>query len=221
MLTKSEENYIKAIYQLSENSSDNINTNLLAEHMQTKASSATDMLKKLAEKSLVQYAKYQGCSLTQEGQKAALNIIRKHRLWETFLVQKLNFGWEEVHEIAEQLEHIQSNKLTERLDSYLGFPKFDPHGDPIPTVDGKLPIKRSILLSDCDLNEVVVISGVKDGEVEFLAYLNDIGCTLGTELKIINKFNFDGSLLIELNGKQIQFSAVISKRITVLKNDNE
>jgi len=219
MLTKSEENYIKAIYQLSENNSGTINTNLLAEQMQTKASSATDMLKKLAEKELVQYAKYQGCSLTEKGQKTALMIIRKHRLWETFLVEKLNFGWEEVHEIAEQLEHIQSNKLTERLDAFLEYPKFDPHGDPIPGPDGKLPTRRSILLSDCEVNEHVVISGVKDGEVEFLAYLNDIGCTLGTELIIRNKFSFDGSLLIELNNKQIQFSAVISKRITVLKKD--
>jgi len=219
MLTKSEENYIKAIYQLSETTTDAINTNLLAESMQTKASSATDMLKKLAEKSLVQYAKYQGCSLTEQGQKTALMVIRKHRLWETFLVQKLNFGWEEVHEIAEQLEHIQSNKLTERLDAFLDHPKFDPHGDPIPSADGKLPTRRSILLSDCELNEKVVISGVKDGEVEFLAYLNDIGCTLGTELIIRNKFSFDGSLLIEMNNKQIQFSAVISKRITVLKKD--
>lgn len=219
MLTKSEENYIKAIYQLSESNSGTINTNLLAEHMQTKASSATDMLKKLAEKSLVEYAKYQGCSLTDFGQNTALMVIRKHRLWETFLVQKLNFGWEEVHEIAEQLEHIQSDKLTARLDAFLDYPKFDPHGDPIPGPDGKLPTRRSIPLSDCELNEKVIISGVKDGEVEFLAYLNDIGCTLGTELIVRNKFSFDGSLLLELNNKQIQFSAVIAKRITVLKND--
>lgn len=219
MLTKSEENYIKAIYVLSEENNTTINTNLLAEQMQTKASSATDMLKKLAEKSLVQYAKYQGCSLTAIGRQTALMIIRKHRLWETFLVEKLQFGWEEVHEIAEQLEHIQSHKLTERLDAFLDYPKFDPHGDPIPNSEGKLPIQRSVPLSACEVNDKVMISGVKDGEAEFLTYLNDIGCSLGTEMVVRNKFSFDGSFLIEINNKQIQFSAVIAKRITVLKEE--
>lgn len=216
MLTKSEENYIKAIYQLSENSADTINTNLLAEQMQTKPSSVTDMLKKLSEKSLVQYAKYQGCSLTPVGRQTALMIIRKHRLWETFLVEKLKFGWEEVHEIAEQLEHIQSNKLTEKLDAFLEFPKFDPHGDPIPNSEGNLPTQKSVSLSTCEINDKVIISGVKDGEVEFLTYLNEIGCTLGTELVIHNKFSFDGSFLVEINNRQIQFSTVIAKRITVI-----
>lgn len=218
MLTKSEENYIKAIYQLSENSTEPINTNLLAEQMQTKPSSATDMLKKLSEKALVQYTKYQGCSLTPTGRQTALMIIRKHRLWETFLVEKLQFGWEEVHEIAEQLEHIQSNKLTEKLDAFLEFPKFDPHGDPIPNSEGNLPTQKSVSLSTCEVGDNVIISGVKDGEAEFLSYLNEIGCTLGTELVIHNKFNFDGSFLVELNSRQIQFSAVIAKRITVIQN---
>lgn len=216
MLTKSEENYIKAIYQLSELSNDPINTNLLAEQMQTKPSSATDMLKKLSEKLLVQYTKYQGCSLTDTGRQTALMIIRKHRLWETFLVEKLKFGWEEVHEIAEQLEHIQSNKLTEKLDAFLEFPKFDPHGDPIPNSEGNLPTQKSVSLSTCEINDKVIISGVKDGEVEFLTYLKEIGCSLGTELVIQNKFNFDGSFLVEINNRQIQFSTVIAKRITVI-----
>lgn len=219
MLTKSEENYLKAIYQLSENTQESVNTNLLAEQMQTKASSVTDMLKKLSEKSLVEYKKYQGCSLTPLGKQTALMIIRKHRLWETFLVEKLKFGWEEVHDIAEQLEHIQSNKLTEKLDAFLEFPKFDPHGDPIPSSDGKLPSQKSISLSSCEVNDKVVISGVKDGEVEFLTYLNEIGCTLGTELLIRNKFSFDGSFLVEINNRQIQFSTVTAKRITVLRID--
>lgn len=219
MLTKSEENYLKAIYQLSEHSQESVNTNLLAEQMQTKASSVTDMLKKLSEKSLVEYKKYQGCSLTPLGKQTALMIIRKHRLWETFLVEKLKFGWEEVHDIAEQLEHIQSNKLTEKLDAFLEFPKFDPHGDPIPSSDGKLPTQKSISLSSCEVNDKVIISGVKDGEVEFLTYLNEIGCTLGTELVIRNKFSFDGSFLVEINNRQIQFSTVTAKRITVLRID--
>ncbi len=216
MLTQSEENYIKAIYQLSESDNGHITTNLLADKMNTKASSVTDMLKKLADKSLVVYTKYQGCSLTQIGQKTALIIIRKHRLWETFLVEKLNFGWEEVHVIAEQLEHIQSTELTDKLDAFLGYPKVDPHGDPIPSADGTIQRASNLMLFDCEVGQRAIVTGVKDGEVAFLKYLNKIGCQLGTHIHVLEKFSFDESMLVEVNEKQIQFSAVTAKRITII-----
>ena len=138
-MTFSEENYLKTIYHLTIISDSEISTNAIAEKMETKASSVTDMLKKLAEKDLVDYKKYQGVSLTEKGKLSAKMIVRKHRLWEVFLVEKLDFSWDEVHDIAEQLEHIKSEKLINKLDDFLGNPTEDPHGDPIPDKNGKLP----------------------------------------------------------------------------------
>src|SRR5690554_5916872 len=138
MFSDSEENYLKSIFHLQRLSEDGVSTNAIADRMQTKASSVTDMLKKLADKDLVNYIKYQGVTLTNKGKKTAASIIRKHRLWEVFLVEKLDFNWDEVHEIAEQLEHIQSEKLIKKLDAFLGYPKKDPHGDPIPDADGEI-----------------------------------------------------------------------------------
>lgn len=146
MNSLTEENYIKAIYKLCEKSADAVSTNAIAEKMHTKAASVSDMLKKLSKKKLINYRKYQGVTLTAKGEKLALAIVRKHRLWELFLVQKLNFKWDEVHDIAEQLEHIQSDELVKRIDKFLDHPKFDPHGDPIPDVNGKLHPQRSRLL---------------------------------------------------------------------------
>ena len=146
-LTHSEENYLKEIFHLVEKSKERVSTNSLAEKLNTKASSITDMVKKLADKKLLSYTKYKGCDLSADGKKIALQIIRKHRLWETFLVNKLNFGWEEVHDVAEQLEHIHSVKLIDQLDELLGYPKFDPHGDPIPDKEGKITPHKNIMLS--------------------------------------------------------------------------
>ncbi len=215
-LTQSEENYLKAIFTLSQDTEGAISTNDLAEKMLTKASSVTDMLKKLCEKELLEYQKYQGCTLTNTGKSHALAIIRKHRLWETFLVDKLSFGWDEVHEIAEQLEHIQSTELTDRLDEFLGFPKVDPHGEPIPGKDGKIEsVSNRILLSEAVVGMKAIIMGVEDDQTEFLQYLNKIGLHLGTPIDVLDKLSFDGSIIINMDGKQVQFSITIAKQIAV------
>lgn len=215
-LSQSEENYIKAIYALSETTSESISTNLLAERMCTKASSVTDMLKKLSDKELLTYQKYQGCGLTDIGRSMALSIVRKHRLWEVFLVDKLQFGWDEVHEIAEQLEHIQSVQLTNRLEEFLEFPKVDPHGDPIPNREGvfETPTVRQTLAS-CEVGAVGSVMGVEDGSPEFLQYLNKIELKLGSEIEVIDKLSFDGSLVISIGNRTIQFSQLVATKIFV------
>ena len=147
MHTLTEENYLKAIYKLHEDKPDKINTNAIAGLVDTAPASVTDMLRKLADKKLIRYAKYQGVSLTATGKKAAVSVIRKHRLWELFLVEKLGYSWDEVHEIAEQLEHIHSDSLVSRLSTFLGNPRMDPHGDPIPDENGNFHSRKSIPLS--------------------------------------------------------------------------
>jgi DtxR family Mn-dependent transcriptional regulator len=216
MLTQSEENYLKAIYSLSEDQKESISTNLLAEKMSTKPSSVTDMVKKLSDKGLISYLKYQGCELTAIGKKTALQIIRKHRLWEVFLVNKLNFGWDEVHEVAEQLEHIQSTKLTDHLEEYLGFPKADPHGDPIPDKNGVFEkVNKSIVLSDVSLHIEGIVVGVEDGSAGFFQFLKRYEIGLGTEIKVLEKFDFDLSVLVLINGKEISFSSVVANKIFI------
>lgn len=215
-LTQSEENYLKAIFTLSQDGKKSISTNDLAEKMTTKASSVTDMLKKLTDKNLLEYKKYQGCELTKLGNSHALAIIRKHRLWETFLVDKLNFGWDEVHDIAEQLEHIHSTELTNRLDEFLGFPKVDPHGEPIPGKDGRIEaISNRILLSEANIGTKAIIMGVEDDQAEFLQYLNRIGLHLGTHIEVLDKLSFDGSISVNMQEKQVQFSSTIAKQIWI------
>ena len=216
MLSQSEENYLKAIYSLSQDVTEAISTNLLAEKMATKASSVTDMLKKLSEKELISYQKYQGCELTSVGKKAAIQIIRKHRLWEVFLVNKLNFGWDEVHEIAEQLEHIQSTKLTDRLDEYLGFPKVDPHGDLIPDKNGVFEkINKNSALSDVSIDSKGIVVGVEDGSTGFFQFLKRYEIGLGTEISVLEKFEFDASVLVFVNGKEVSFSSVVADKIFI------
>lgn len=216
MLTQSEENYLKAIYSLSIDGREAISTNLLAEKMVTKPSSVTDMVKKLSDKQLISYQKYQGCELTENGTKMALQIIRKHRLWEVFLVKKLNFGWDEVHEVAEQLEHIQSSKLTDHLEEYLGFPKTDPHGDPIPDKNGQFEkLNKSIPLSDLVENQKGIVIGVEDGSSDFFQFLKRYEIELGTEVKVIEKFSFDSSVLVLINNKEISFSSLVAKKIFI------
>src|ERR1700712_3517669 len=168
----SKENYIKAIFHLQEQGQESVTTNALADALQTKPASVTDMLKKLKTQKLLQYEKYRGVKLTPEGKKLAIQIIRKHRLWEFFLVEKLHFGWEEVHDIAEELEHISSKKLIDRLDEFLGFPQADPHGDPIPDSNGKMPINKQINLYDLPLNTVAAVSNIGDQSVEIMELLN-------------------------------------------------
>ncbi|MGB0934272.1 MAG: metal-dependent transcriptional regulator [Lishizhenia sp.] len=217
-LSQSEENYIKAIYGLCEENNDAVSTNILAENLQTKASSVTDMVKKLSEKKLVSYKKYKGCSLTSLGEKAALKVIRKHRLWEVFLVDKLDFGWDEVHDIAEQLEHIRSIKLTDQLDAFLDYPKYDPHGDPIPDKEGNFAKRgKSALLNELKVDDVAKVIGVSDGSASFLQYLDQQKIQLGTEVKLLSSFEFDGSISILVNNRELSLSKIASVKICVEK----
>lgn len=216
MNTFTEENYLKAIYKLSVNSKEGVSTNSIAEILQTKAASVTDMLKKLSDKKLINYQKYQGVSLTDKGIKIALNIVRKHRLWEAFLVEKLNFKWDQVHTLAEELEHINSDELIDRLDKFLGYPKFDPHGDPIPDHEGKFANQKAKLLSELPIGKTGVMIGVVDHSPSFLQYLDKLELNLGRSVKILEAFDFDNSLSIIINGKKpIHISNEVSKNILV------
>ena len=214
-MTHSEENYLKIIYHLSLKSETEVSTNAIASVMDSKPSSVTDMVQKLAEKDLVSYKKYQGVSLTEKGKKAAVNIIRKHRLWEVFLVEKLNFSWDEVHDIAEQLEHIKSEQLINRLDKFLNFPTEDPHGDPIPNKNGEVPKLTRQLLSDAPIQKKLICVGVKDSSSSFLQYLNKQNISLGTTLQIIEKEDFDKSLKLVINHEEMTVSQLVGNNIFV------
>lgn len=218
MYSFTEENYLKAIYHLSESSGKGASTNAIAERLETKPASVTDMLKKLRDKQLLVYKKYQGVSLTDEGKSVAIRTVRKHRLWEVFLVTKLEFGWEEVHEIAEQLEHIQSTKLTDKLDEFLAFPKYDPHGDPIPDRHGVFPNRSDQTLTECEINETTILKGVKDTNPEFLKYLKKINLTLGEEIRILEKESYDHSMLVKLgDSSELNLSQQVSSNLYVTK----
>ena len=214
-MTFSEENYLKTIYHLTTSLPTEISTNAIAEMMETKASSVTDMLKKLAEKDLVHYKKYQGVFLTPKGKLAAKMIVRKHRLWEVFLVEKLAFSWDEVHDIAEQLEHIKSEQLINRLDDFLGNPTEDPHGDPIPDRNGQIIKVEKILLSDLKENQSVICVGVKDTSSEFLKYLDRQEIALGSKINVLSKEVFDLSVRIQLDEKEIAISNKIAANLFV------
>ena len=217
MFTLSEENYLKAIYHLEPDSNKGISTNAIAKSLETKASSVTDMVKKLSEKEVVIYKKYQGVTLTELGKKTAANIVRKHRLWEVFLVEKLNFSWDEVHEVAEQLEHIKSPKLINQLDSLLGFPTHDPHGDPIPDKDGNVNTVDKILLSTLSKNEKGICVGVNDSSSEFLRFLDKKKITLGKKITVLEKEDFDDSLFIEIDGEKLSISKKIANNLYIKK----
>ncbi|MCC5918976.1 MAG: metal-dependent transcriptional regulator [Cryomorphaceae bacterium] len=195
-LSYTEENYLKTIFSLSEGKNDSVNTSELARQINIASSSVTDMIKKLGEKGLIKYEKYQGVTLSSKGREIAVNIVRKHRLWEVFLVDKLQFRWDEVHEVAEQLEHIQSAKLTTRLYEYLGRPKFDPHGDPIPDENGNFPDQNRQMLADFQEGESVSILGVNDDSPDFLQYLQQQKIQLGTVLRIEKILRHDLSMKV-------------------------
>ncbi|WP_431243449.1 metal-dependent transcriptional regulator [Flavobacterium sp. P21] len=214
-MTFSEENYLKSIYHLTAALETEVSTNAIAEIMETKASSVTDMLKKLAEKDLVNYKKYQGVSLTENGKLVAKMIVRKHRLWEVFLVEKLNFSWDEVHDIAEQLEHIKSEQLINRLDDFLGNPTEDPHGDPIPDANGRIIKIEKQLLSELSENQTGVCVGVKDTSSEFLKYLDKQGIALGSKIEFISKESFDLSVKIKVNERELSISNKIASNLFV------
>lgn len=216
MYSFTEENYLKSIFKLSYPLLEGVSTNAIAEDLSTKAASVTDMLKKLAEKDLINYEKYKGVSLTKKGSKVAISIVRKHRLWEVFLYDKLKFGWDEVHEIAEQLEHIQSEKLIDRLNEFLGNPKQDPHGDLIPDKNGKFPELEKIKLSEARIGSRYKITGVKDENVALLQHLEKLGIKLGLEIIIHERFEFDGSLILNLKSLgKVQVSSEVANHVFV------
>ena len=212
-MTLAEENYLKAIYHLEQHYKNGVSTNALAEEMKTKASSATDMVKKLAEKNMLTHVPYQGATLSKAGRTHAIKVIRRHRLWEVFLVEKLNFKWDEVHEVAEQLEHIKSKKLIDQLDAFLEHPSHDPHGDPIPDKNGNFKQIKKVLLSQAVIGNKYQCFGVKDTSSTFLKYLDSNAIALGTEIVLIHKEPFDQSIKIELNSREITVSQNVAKNL--------
>ena len=211
-----EENYLKTIYYLANRQEGEVSTNALAEMTATRAASVKDMLRKLADKQLIHYRKYQGVRLTDEGERLALQIIRRHRLWEVFLVEKLGFGWDEVHEIAEELEHVRSEELVTRLDTFLGHPQFDPHGDPIPTPAGQMPEMGYRKLSEVGISDNVRLMAVLEHSAEFLQHLDRSGLTLGCAVTIAEINGFDKSVLVQTeSGRTVFVSQEVAKNLLV------
>jgi len=214
MNTFTEENYLKAIYHLSAKA-ESVSTNEIAAALNTKAASVTDMLKKLAEKELINYAKYQGVTLTSSGENIALNIVRKHRLWEYFLVEKLNFKWDEVHDVAEELEHISSRELINRLDDFMGNPKYDPHGDPIPDRHGNFKAHELKPVSSLEVNKEGVISGVRDHSPAFLQYLEKTGLIIGKKIKVAEINTYDHSVILQTEEKRVHVSREVANNLLI------
>ncbi len=211
----SEENYIKAIFHLQQ-TDETVTTNELAAELKTKPASITDMMKKLKLKKLLHYQPYQGFKLNAEGNKIALGIIRRHRLWEYFLSEKLKFSWDEVHEVAEQLEHVSNKKLIDKLDEYLGFPRTDPHGDPIPDANGKIELIEKICLTQLTVGASAMVSNVTDQSAQVLELLEHRGIGIGTKLQLKKKFDFDNSMEIKIGKEQpFNISEQLAKNIFV------
>lgn len=219
-LSFTEENYLKALVQLTvvDTEKAEVGTNEIAHHLLVKPATVNDMLKKLKEKGLVDYEKYGKITLTKAGQLAGMYILRKHRLWETFLAEKLDFTWDEVHEIAEQLEHIHSTKLVDRIDAFLGFPKFDPHGDAIPDKDGNITIPIRKLLNDVPEKQVCQVVGVKDNSTSFLQYADKIGIALGAMIEIKEREEYDGQTILLTQKGEFTVSSKFTANIYVLMN---
>jgi DtxR family transcriptional regulator, Mn-dependent transcriptional regulator len=216
-LSFTEENYLKAIYTLSERrDSFDTSTNEIAEKINTKPPTVSDMLRKLTTKKLVTYEKYKKVQLTKTGRHMAIQIIRRHRLWEVFLHDKLQFTWDKVHEVAEQLEHIHSEELILRLEKFLGYPIYDPHGDPIPSANGELNHTKRIILSDVEAGNACSVVGVKDSSSPFLQYLQQLNIGIGTRIKVIERIAYDSSLTISMKrGQQISVSKKFADNVLV------
>ena len=215
-LSFAEENYLKAIYHLSNGGENDVSTNSLAATINTKASSVSDMIKKLADKKVISYEKYRGVNISSKGKLTALTVIRKHRLWETFLVEKLGFTWDEVHEVAEQLEHIKSPLLIKKLDEFLAYPKYDPHGDPIPNEKGEFKAIHQVQLSQVLPGKSGVIVSVKNSNSAFLKYLDKIGAYIGAKVEVLDKAEFDNSLEISIDNRtRVSISSEVSKNILI------
>ena len=215
MITLSEENYLKAILSINLNKNNVASTNEIANTLNTSAASVTEMVKKLQDKKLVIYEKYKGVNLSANGRKKAIEILRKHRLWETFLVKKLGFNWSEVHDVAEQLEHIKSKKLTDKLNRFLKYPKFDPHGEPIPTKNGIIPTTNRITLSEMPVNSKGIIMGVSLDNKEFLEYLTKLNISIGSKVYAIDRISFDQSMKIKINTTIEYISKEIAQNVLI------
>lgn len=212
--SETEENYLKAFLYLSK-AGEAVSTNALAHHLGTSAASVTDMVKRLSEKGLAEYTPYRGASLTDAGNRIAVKIIRSHRLWEVFLVEKLGFAWDSVHDVAEQLEHVESPELVRRLDAFLGFPKYDPHGDPIPDENGVFAPREAQYLSEAADGATVRLAGVTTDDSALLQYLDKLKLRIGTELRIIEHLPFDGSVQLEANQMMMVISGSVAKNLLV------
>ena len=215
MPSQTEENYIKAIYKIVERENKAASTNGISQAMQTTAASVTDMLKRLAASGFIHYEKYKGVMLTDAGRALATDLIRKHRLWESFLVEKLGFQWDEVHDIAEQLEHIKSRELVRRLDAFLDHPKFDPHGDPIPSEDGKFTLRKQAVLQNENPGSRLLVVGVREHTNPFLQHLNAINIGIDTELEILEKRDYDQSMRLMIGESEVLVSAKVANNILV------
>ena len=227
MATNTVENYLKSIFHLSANQTDQVTTDRplpplvptthIAEHLGVKSSTVTDMIRKLEERQLVSYTKYQGVTLTTRGKALALDIVRKHRLWEVFLVDKLGFKWDEVHDIAEQLEHVQSEALVNRLDDFLDNPTQDPHGDPIPDRDGSIKKLRQQLLSTLRENDEATIARITEDEPSLLHFLEKQGLQLNTSFRVSEVIDFDRSVVLEVADRSVSLSHKMASHIYVVK----
>jgi len=216
MLSKNEEDYLKGLYYLTvQEKIEKVGTNQLAARLDVTPASTNNMLKKLKSKNLVDYKRYGKLELTAEGQAIAVQLIRKHRLWETFLYEKLEFTWDEVHAVAEQLEHIRSEKLIQQLDHFLGYPKIDPHGDPIPDAEGNIVVQKKRLLAEVEPGNHCRLVAVKDSSAPFLQYVSDLGLSLKSRIRVIEQQVFDNSMRIEIDGRQEQISEKFSRNVYV------
>lgn len=214
--TTTEENYLKTIYKLSSNIQDRISTNAISDSLNTTPASVSDMLRKLADKKLLIYEKYYGVKLTRTGEQVAKALVRRHRLWEVFLVEKLHFQWDEVHDFAEQLEHVHGEELISRLEKFLGNPKFDPHGDPIPDEKGNMMVRRQTCLSELDEGDKGVVVGVKDTSAVFLKYLDSMQISLASSMKVIERISYDQSVRVKMqNGRELMLSRQVCENLYV------
>ncbi len=223
MLSFTEENYLKALLHLTTETGDKeeAGTNEIAAHLNVKPATANDMLKKLKEKKLIDYEKYGKSSLTTSGRKLAIEVVRKHRLWETFLYEKLEFTWDEVHEVAEQLEHIQSSKLVDKLDKFLNYPVFDPHGDAIPTAKGEMKVPLKKTLNEQEIGRSCMMIGVKENSSSFLQYVDKVGLSINKKIKVLSKQPYDELIEIEVNGKRFSVSPKFAENILIVSEDVE
>lgn len=203
MNTFSEENYLKSIFRLSQTPDiKKISTSAIAESLGNNPASVVDMIRKLSDKQLIEYDKKKGVKLTLQGQRDAIQIVRKHRLWEVFLLEKLGYRWDEIHDIAEELEHIRHHDLADRLERFLEYPEYDPHGDPIPKANGKMAKSFSASLADGKVGNTYRVAAVRDTSSSFLQYLQKLEISIGTQIRLIEQITFDQSLVISINNAE-------------------